>query len=199
MIELISAEGKGMKVIGTTKVKIMANGGKWVTTVALVCPRLSHQMLLSWITQKKLQMLHPGWPFCIITTANAAMVSEFNTTPKCFRPKETTPDPQKPAWPKPEWPKELQELCLEFSDVLVEELTEAQNIQCPPIDVELQIGAKPFFARKPRKTPLHWGEKVKKEVKKLLKAGVIERIPANESTQWISPAGFMAKDEKEEI
>ena len=47
MIELISAEGKVMKVIGTTKVKIMANGGKWVTTVTLVCPTLSHQILLS--------------------------------------------------------------------------------------------------------------------------------------------------------
>merc|ERR1711867_315206 len=66
------------------------------------------------------------------------------------------------------------------------------------MDVELQSGAKPFFGRKPRKTPLHWREKVKKEVKKLLKAGVIERIPANESTLWISPAGFVAKDEKEE-
>ena len=42
MIELISAEGKTMKVIGTTKIKIMGNGGKWVTTVALVCLRLSH-------------------------------------------------------------------------------------------------------------------------------------------------------------
>ena len=40
---------------------------------------------------------------------------------------------------------------LEFSDVLVEELTEAKNIQCPPIDVELLTGAKPFFARKLRK------------------------------------------------
>ena len=66
------------------------------------------------------------------------------------------------------------------------------------MDVELQSGIKPFFTRKPRKTPLHWGEKVKKEVKKLIKAGVIERIPANESALWISPAGFMAKDEKEE-
>ena len=83
-------------------------------------------------------------------------------------------------------------------DVRVEELEEAQNIQCPPKYVELQSGTKPFFARKPRKTPLHWGGKVKKDVKKLIKVGVIERIPANESAAWISPAGFVAKDEKEE-
>ena len=39
---------------------------------------------------------------------------------------------------------------------------------------------------------------MKKEVQKLIKQGVIEHIPANEAAQWISPAGFVAKDEKEE-
>ena len=79
----------------------------------------------------------------------------------------------------------------------MEELTQAQNIQCPPMDVELMTGVKPFFARKPKKTPLHWGEKFKKEIKKLLKSRVITLIPANEAAQWISPARFVAKDEKE--
>merc|ERR1711867_283772 len=65
MIELINTEGKAMKVIGTTKILLRVRGGTWVTTVALVCPRLSHQMLLSWQTQNKLQMLHEGWPFSI--------------------------------------------------------------------------------------------------------------------------------------
>ena len=77
----------------------------------------------------------------------------------------------------------MKELCEEFSDMLVEELTQAQNIQCRPMDVELMTGVKPFFARKPRKTPLHWGQKVKKEMKKFLKSGVIERIPTNEAAQ----------------
>ena len=135
MIELINAEGKIMKVTGTTKIQLMVKGGTWITTVALVCPKLSHQMLLSWITQKKLQMLHEGWPFTVIRTANTAYNPEFNTTPKRFRPKESQPEPHIPQWPKPEWPKELQELFREFKDVLVEELEEAQNITCPPMDV----------------------------------------------------------------
>ena len=65
-------------------------------------------------------------------------------------------------------------------------------------------GMKPFFVRRPRRFPLHWGfpfhwaEKVKKEVTKLIKAGIIEWIPANEQAQWISPAGFVAKPKKEE-
>ena len=59
------------------------------------------------------------------------------------------------------------------------------------MDIEIQAGVKPFFTRKPRKTPLQWEEKVKKEVRKLIKSGLIELIPANEAAQWISPAGFV--------
>ena len=68
---------------------------------------------------------------------------------------------------------------------MVEELTQAQIIPCLPMDVELMTGVKPFFVKKPRKTLLHWEEKVKKEAKKRLKSSVIERIPANKATQWI--------------
>ena len=39
---------------------------------------------------------------------------------------------------------------------------------------------------------------MKKEVKKLVKAGIIEWVPANESAAWISPAGFVTKDAKKE-
>ena len=34
---------------------------------------------------------------------------------------------------KQEWPKELQDLCREFEDVLVEELDSRQMITCPPM------------------------------------------------------------------
>ena len=62
----------------------------------------------------------------------------------------------------------------------MEEREYAQHIQYPPMDIELQPGVILFFARNPRLTPLHWAEKVKKEVKKLIKAGIIKRISANE-------------------
>ena len=50
MIELVSAEGKVMRVLGTTKLTLQAPGGNWTTKVALVCPKLSHQFLMSWVT-----------------------------------------------------------------------------------------------------------------------------------------------------
>ena len=73
MIELISAEGNAMKVLGTCRLAIQNIGGYGYThTIALVCPNLSHQFLLSWITQKKLHLLHQGWPFVKLVAANSA-------------------------------------------------------------------------------------------------------------------------------
>ena len=115
-----------------------------------------------------------------------------------LRPQEQNQDPKSPEWPRPEWPQEFKELYREFEDVLVDKLEYAQNITCPPMDVDPQPGVKPFFTRKPCTTPLHWADKVKKEVKKLIKASIIERIPPNEQAQWISPAGFVAMDKKGE-
>ena len=47
MIELILAEGKAMKVLGTCKLQIQNIGGHGYTnTIALVCPNLSHNFPL---------------------------------------------------------------------------------------------------------------------------------------------------------
>ena len=127
--------------------------------------------------------MHRGWPFVRLLSANSATLTKVSSIPKKLRPKEKVPDPKIPEWPKPEWPKELNDLCIEFQDVIVEELESAQQVTCPPMDVELAVGAKPFFARRPRKNPLHWKEKVKKDIKKLIKQDVSELIPANKAAQ----------------
>ena len=100
MIELISAEGKVMKVLGTCRLAIQNIGGYGYThTIALVCPNLLHQFLLSWIMQKKLSLLHQGWPFVKLISANSATLSEIPATLKRLRPKEKVPNPKTPEWP----------------------------------------------------------------------------------------------------
>ena len=171
-----------MKVLGTCRLAIQNIGGYGYThTIALVCPNLLHQFLLSWITQKKLHLLHKSWRFIRLMSANSAKLTEVRLIPRKLRPKEKVPDTKIPERPKPEWPKELKDLCMKIQDVLVEELESAQQVTCPSMDVELQTGAKPFFAQRKRKNPFRWKEKVKKEVQKLIKQGVIERNPSNEA------------------
>ena len=62
-----------------------------------------------------------------------------------------------------------------------------------PLEVKLKPNSTAFFARKPRKDPLHMADQVEKEIAKLCKAGIIERIPPGEIAKWISPAGFVEK------
>ena len=140
-----------MKVLGTYRLDIqnICRYG-YTHTIALVCPNLSHQFLLSWITQKKLHLLHKGWLFVRLMSTNSATLTEVPSIPRKLRPKEKVPDPK-----IPEWPKELEDLCIEFQDILVEELESEQMITCPPMDVELIFGAKPFFARRPQENLLH--------------------------------------------
>ena len=160
MIELIAAEGNVLKVTDTTTLESQL-------PVALVCPKLSHKMLLSWITQKKLNMIHKGWPFTVINyyTANSVSMSELPTTPQKLCPAEPNTPPTSPAWPPPHFPTKLQELCVEFEDVLDTELEVNQHIQCQPMEVELVGGTKPFFARRPHKNPLHLADKQRKRYK----------------------------------
>ena len=100
MIKLILAKGKAMKVLRTCKLQIQNIGGHGYThTIALVCPNLSHTFLLSWITQKKLHLLHRGWPFVRLYSANSATLTEMPSIPKKLRPKEKVPDPKIPEWP----------------------------------------------------------------------------------------------------
>ena len=103
MIELISAEVKAMKVLGTCRLAIQnIQGYRYTHTIALVCPKLLHQFLLSWITQKKLYQLHQGWPFFKLMSTNSATLTEVPTIPRKLRPKGKVRDPKIPECPRPE-------------------------------------------------------------------------------------------------
>ena len=91
MIELVFAEVKAIKVLGTTKMTIQALGGGWPTTIALVCHQLSHQFFMDY-TKQKLNILHKGWLFIRVHTANLATLSEIQKTPKGLRPREQNPN-----------------------------------------------------------------------------------------------------------
>ena len=52
--------------------------------------------------------------------------------------------------------------------------------------------------QKTKEDSITLGRESEKRGQETHQGGVIKLIPANESPAWISPAGFVAKDEKEE-
>ena len=157
-IELIAAEGNKIVVTGTTELGLQLPGGGWIQTTALVCPRLSHECLLSWISQKKLRLLHKGWPFSPVPEygeRHTAHSAQSSVIPSSMKAPEPPAAPTAPVWPPEHFPQRLKDLCAEYEDVLVESLTPDQRMFCNPMEVSLADGVKPFYARRPRKFPLH--------------------------------------------
>ena len=121
-IELIAAEGNKIKVTGTTELGLQLPGGRWIQTTALVCPRLSHECLLSWVSQKKLRMLHKGWPFSPVPDYDSSYTAhsvQSSVTPSGLRAPEPQAAPTTPAWPPEHFPQRLKDLCVEYEDVLL--------------------------------------------------------------------------------
>ena len=87
----------------------------------------------------------------------------------------------------------MKDLIKEYKDVLVENLEKSETIDCQPLEVKLKANTEPFFARKAKKDSLHMTDMVEKELAKLIKAGIIERVPTGETLKWISPARFVEK------
>ena len=65
---LLNAENNEIQIEGITKLTIQDPEGGWIETVALVCPDLGNNMLLSWMSQKKLSLLHKDWLFSKVET-----------------------------------------------------------------------------------------------------------------------------------
>ena len=101
--------------------------------------------------------------------------------------------PIAPEWPSSSFLTKMKNLITEYEDVLVDNLEKSETIECQPLEVKLKPNTEPFFARKARKDPLHMTDLVDKELAKLIKAGIIERVPPGETLKWISPARFVEK------
>ena len=80
--------------------------------------------------------------------------------------------------------------------MLVDELKSGEKMYCPPMDVRLKENYKPYICKKPRPTPIHWRKHIDKEVKKLLREGIIERAHGRKLS-FVSPAHWVPKNKDE--
>ena len=78
----------------------------------------------------------------------------------------------------------------------MEELRAGEKMYCPAMDVRLKGNYKGYICKKPRATPIHWRKYVDKEIKKLLREGIIERAHGRKLT-FVSPAHWVPKNKDE--
>ena len=98
----------------------------------------------------------------------------------------------KPVLKQPIWP-ELEALMKKYPEPFNEE--SLPPMVGDPIKIELTKTAnfKPMRTTIARKYPIHYEQQAKEELAKLVKLGVIEKVPDNEATEWCSPGFFVPK------
>ena len=165
---LLSADDKELDVAGSTKFII---GG--VTIEALVTPSIKDDLLLGWQDLRRLQVISEDFP-------SAPCVETVLKLDKTL----------------PEGDCQLLEtqIKLEFADVLHDSMPDT-HMKGPPMRIELRDDVKviPKKVTTTKQTPTHLQADAAKDIAMFLENGVIERVPVDEVTDWISPAFFVPK------
>ena len=162
-------------------------------------PSLRDCLLLSHTSQKAIGILHPEWPNPF--KAQKAHQPRLEISPALTSSRSSTalnrlpPSPE--LWPPTEWPAEIREVCREYSDVILDELTPTDKIKAPPMGITLEPGHKPSFIKKKKQVPLHWRASVNKEKEKLIREGIIERF--HDTPALISAAKWVKKKEADKF
>ena len=89
---------------------------------------------------------------------------------------------------------ECEKLIKDYPDILSDELSPRPMKTDKPMRIHLKEGAVPRKVTSACRVPLHYKKEAEKTVNELVKKGVI--VPANETTDWCSPAFFVPKGDK---
>ena len=90
---------------------------------------------------------------------------------------------------------EIKQLQLDFPDVLRDTLPD-HPLKGPEMVIELRtdVKIKPRKATTCKEIPKHWEAEADKVIQELIDDNIIERVPIDEVSEWISPALFVPKE-----
>ena len=168
--KLLAADNSTLKVLGCTRIKI--NG---VQIRALITDAFSNEILLSWRDMVRLHIIAEDFP--------QPMANQVARCIAITKEEEAAIDTLK---------KEILE---EFPDVLQDTLPDKPMFG-PRMTITLNNDSnmKPRCTTTCRPIPFHMEEAADRCIESLLKQGVIEKVPVNEVSRWISPAFFVPKN-----
>lgn len=178
-IDLIAANDKALKCIGSAKITVKVAGRKVDDTVYF-CEG-QQGMLLAWFTCKALGILPPSYPNPT-SAAYVQAVADHNLHKSMQEVIGNIPEN-----PSDKQKQEIREkLLAEFADVF-HVGKELKPMKCPPMKIKLRDNAVAFSIRVPRRIPHAWQNPVKSELDELVEQKVIAPIDDDDTTEWCHP------------
>ena len=184
--ELSAANGAAMDVAkeATFMVSRTDGGGPPIGVNVLISSDLATgEILLSWVDQIRLGLLHPEWP-------NPPPEGSTWTGDDDWSPDSTATARATAAISK----NSKEGLALEFPDVLDDNLTPEKRMHGPPLSIQFKEGPiTPLHATNVRPVPIHLEGPGRVLVEELVQKGVLKRLDENTATEWLSKGHFVPK------
>ncbi len=182
------ANGRRIPVEGTVTMQA-AYQGATTTITAIVCASLAPDILLGWEDCVSLGILPKSFPDRARHTSNHAEESGYDSDDSL---NNFLIDPHGCALLK-------NKLLREYSDIIRDDL-DGSTIKGATMHINLKNNeTRPLHINVPKATPVHHKKAADALIQKLLKEGVIERVPANEPSEWCSMGFFVPKPNSEDV
>ena len=156
---------------------------------------LHEDILLSWCTQIKVNILRNSWPLRRIyhrkyydSTSfvhNLSALEGYGSIEEILVAKDNKP------WPPAHFPNHLKDLLLEYQVIFMDELDPQQHVIAPPMTVDLRDETATFMCGQSMATPIHWQDQINRDIEKLLREVIITKRTKNEPPHYLSPAHFV--------
>ena len=180
---------------------IATDTGKRVNTKQLcyVCTRVNK----IYISRQGLRQLNIiGEDFPLPNNTEVSSISNKETGCDCGCPIRESSPPPPPAYPShlAGDVAKLKEYLLCHYASSVFNTCECQNLPKlpgPPLRLNVDPAAKPVACHRVQPVPLHWQEKVQEDLLRDVKLGVLEKLPTNTPTTWLSRMVITAKSNGE--
>ena len=184
--------------IGAVFAKIQYNDA--TTKQMIHVSRNSCGLYLSEHACKDLDIIHPDFPRCSVSTISAASKAidgDVDDGCKCTPITDAPPRPEKiPFTPIAENRKKLKDWLIANFQSSAFNTCSHQPLKCmtgKPMRINFKEDTEPYRVHTPIQVPHHWSKAVKRDMDKDVRLGIIEPVPQGTPTEWCSRMVVAAK------
>ena len=199
---IVGITDASLHIIGMALLQITGESGKQTRQVVYVSENISG-LYLSESALKELGVIDKDFPnsvvSCCETQCQASNIEERDEEDQCkCIPRSDTPErpASLPYPPTPENVPRMKEwLVKAFSSSAFNTCShqQLQTMTGAPVHIKFKEGARPRAVHTPIPVPYHWKKKVKADIDRDVRLGIIEPVPQGTPTEWCSRMVVAAK------
>ena len=193
---IVGITDTSLEIIGSVFIQIQYNGA---TTKQWFILRNTSGLYLSESACKDLKVVHPEFPNSIgsLSATSRMLDEEAVDNCKCIRRTDAPERPDKIPYPATAENKgKLKSWLIKNFETSAFNTCSHQPLKSmtgKPMKINFKEGVEPYRVHTPIQVPHHWSKKVKSDIDKDVRLGIIEPVPQGTPTEWCARMVVAAK------